>query len=188
MSTPTATIQDLEKEIMELKGKVRDLRKETPAEPVEDYEFVTASGTVRLSELFGDKDELLILHNMGKECSYCTLWADGINGFIPHILTRASFVMVNPNSPEVQAKVAASRGWNYKIVQDAEHRFSKDMNMFKDGEGFWPGMSAFVRDKEGKIYRKNYTYLGPGDDFCGIWFMWDLFGAETEWHPEPVKI
>ena len=30
-------------------------------------------------------DRLLMIHNMGEACRYCTLWADGFNGFLPHL-------------------------------------------------------------------------------------------------------
>jgi predicted dithiol-disulfide oxidoreductase (DUF899 family) len=33
-------------------------------------------GTVRLSELFAGKADLILIHNMGTTCPNCTLWAD----------------------------------------------------------------------------------------------------------------
>ncbi|TVS08776.1 MAG: DUF899 domain-containing protein, partial [Phycisphaerales bacterium] len=47
------------------------------AEPVGEYAFTTSDGEVSLADLFAGKRDLLIIHNMGKRCSYCTMWADG---------------------------------------------------------------------------------------------------------------
>ena len=50
--------------------------------PVEDVVFESEVGPVRLSELFGEHDDLVIIHNMGASCRYCTLWADGFSGYL----------------------------------------------------------------------------------------------------------
>ena len=55
-------------------------------ESVEDYELIGwGNKKVRLSSLFGEKDELILVHNMGRGCPYCTMWADGFNGVLPHL-------------------------------------------------------------------------------------------------------
>ena len=45
----------------------------------------TLAGETTLLDLFGDRDTLLAIHNMGQGCRYCTLWADGFNGLLPHL-------------------------------------------------------------------------------------------------------
>ena len=40
---------------------------------------------MRLSEPFAGHGRLLAIHNMGQRCRDCTLWADGVNGFLPHL-------------------------------------------------------------------------------------------------------
>jgi len=40
---------------------------------------------VRLSSLFGSNKDLILIHNMGRQCSYCTMWADGFNGVLDHM-------------------------------------------------------------------------------------------------------
>ena len=57
--------------------KMADLRRRMPPEPVKDYELKGPEGSVRLSEMFADKTDLILIHNMGSECPYCTMWADG---------------------------------------------------------------------------------------------------------------
>ena len=73
-------IVELEREVFEKQQLLAQLKRERDAEPVDDYELSGPAGKVRLSELFGDKNDLIVVHNMGKSCPYCTLWADGFNG------------------------------------------------------------------------------------------------------------
>src|SRR5690349_10614506 len=96
--------------------KLFQLHKARPPEVVKDYTFASASGPVKLSELFGEKNELILIHNMGKSCAYCTLWADGFNGFTAHLENRAGFVLVNNDTVEEQTAFANARGWKFKVV------------------------------------------------------------------------
>jgi predicted dithiol-disulfide oxidoreductase (DUF899 family) len=177
----TAVIEALEQEIVEKKKKLAELRRNQPRIPLPAYVFAEGES---LDDLFGDRDDLLVLHNMGKNCNYCTLWADGFIGLHKHILSRCAFVMVNPNDPETQKEFAESRGWPFRMVSDRELRFTKDMGMYKEGEGVWPGISGFRRNADGSINRVAWSYLGPGDDFCAIWPMFDLLeGGPGDWEP-----
>ena len=71
---------------------------------------------VSLLDLFGDKNELFVVHNMGKSCSYCTMWADGFNGIYHHLIDQASFVVASPDTPEVQENFAAERKWRFPMI------------------------------------------------------------------------
>ena len=62
----------------------------------------------------------------GRGCVYCTMWADGFNGVVPHLEDRAAFVVVSPDEPHVQAEFAASRGWRFRMVA-ARSDFTGDM-------------------------------------------------------------
>lgn len=177
------TIHELEMQIYQLQQDLQELRKGAVPESVEDYTFASLDGTVQLSELFGDKDELVLIHNMGKGCSYCSLWADGFLGFHHHILTRAGFVIVSPDSPDVQAAFAASRGWPYRMVQDPDSRFSSEMGAYSEEHGYWPLLSTFKKTADG-IVRTGKANLGPLDSFCSIWHIWSVLdGGTKEWHP-----
>src|SRR5579862_7181052 len=112
MQVNQATIQEvddqinaIEAELAELKKKLSQVRKTRPLEAIPDYQLTTSEGKpVTLSELFGNKSDLLVIHNMGQGCPYCTLWADGFNGQVDHLESRAAFVVVSPNTPEQQQK------------------------------------------------------------------------------------
>ena len=92
-----ATEQEIEKmelELMDLKKKIAEGRRSLPQQPVDDYTLRGAFGEeTKLSTLFGTKNELILIHNMGKKCTYCTLWADGLNGFVKHLENRSALVL-----------------------------------------------------------------------------------------------
>jgi predicted dithiol-disulfide oxidoreductase (DUF899 family) len=93
--------------------------------------------------MFGDKENLILIHNMGKACSYCTLWADGFSGEAYYIEKKAAFVLVSPDAPEVQKEFAASRGWKFRTYSSAGSPFTSDMGYYNEAEGYWPGVSVF---------------------------------------------
>src|SRR5262245_21731635 len=67
-------LADYHRQIGELRQKMRDVQAAVEPEAVKDYTFRRASGgSVRLSELFGEKVDLFVIHNMGQSCPYCTL-------------------------------------------------------------------------------------------------------------------
>ena len=176
-------IQQLEKAIYELKTKLSEARAGAVPQPVEDYALVGAAGEIRLSELFGDKSNLLTVHNMGRGCPYCTLWADGLNGLLKHIEERTAFVVVSPNTPEIQAEFAVSRGWKFRMASDASGDFTRAMGFLPDGK-YWPGVSAFHKSDDGSITRTNFTFFGPGDDFCSVWPLFELLPVGAKgWEP-----
>jgi predicted dithiol-disulfide oxidoreductase (DUF899 family) len=124
--------------IAELRQEMRQVQATIEPQPVADYEFQTPDGPMRLSALFGDKDDLFVIHNMGTGCSSCTMWADGFNGVYDHLADRAAFVVSSPNTPEVQRNFAAGRGWRFPMVSHQGSTFAADMGYFGE-EGWWPG-------------------------------------------------
>jgi len=179
-------IQDLEQQISALKQELAAARAERQPDPIlEDYEFQTLDGARRLSELFGDHPDLILVHNMGGGCNYCTLWADGYSGYLRHINTRASFVVVSPDTPEQQRRLAEARGWGFTMAQDADRRFTTEMGYYREDEGgWWPGVSVFHRDADGTITRTGEAGLGPGDDFCMVWPLFEMCpGGVGDWEP-----
>jgi predicted dithiol-disulfide oxidoreductase (DUF899 family) len=169
-------------EIAELRKKMRALQQQVEPEEVGAYEFATPGGKVSLADLFGGRDSLFVIHNMGAGCPYCTLWADGFNGILPHLENRAAFVVSSPDTPETQAKFKASRGWRFRMVSHRDTSFAADMG-YRGEHGFLPGVSVFKRDG-GRVLRVSDTGLGPGDDFCSLWHFFDLLPEGSgDWRP-----
>ena len=110
-----------------LRAKMQALQSEAAPEEVENYRFATADGPVRLSDLFGDKEHLFVIHNMGKSCPACTMWADGFNGVLPHLESRAAFVLSSHDDPETQRAFAASRGWHFRMVSHQDTDFAAEV-------------------------------------------------------------
>jgi predicted dithiol-disulfide oxidoreductase (DUF899 family) len=187
-----AAIRDRRAEIDGLRSGLRALQASVEPEAVTDYEFAGADGPVRLSQLFGDKRDLFVIHNMGTGCAYCTLWADGFNGVFDHLADRAAFVLSTPNTPRVQKQFAKSRGWRFPMVSHQGTTFATDMGYFRPGLdaggdklGSWyPGLTVFRSEGE-RILRVSDADLGPYDDFCSVWHFLDLLPeGPAGWEPK----
>ena len=181
-------IEALCREIDAKQKQLAEMLKEDPPREVEDYAFVGKDDAeVRLSDLFGEKEDLVLVHNMGAACPYCTLWADGFNGVVPHLEDRAGFVVVSPDEPAKQASFAASRHWTFRMVSDAEQRFTKDMGFLGEHDGkamVMPGFSTFRRRSDGSIVRIGHSFFGPGDLYSGIWHLFAMLdGGAGDWQP-----
>lgn len=172
-------VEKLEEEIKEAKKKLAALRKRTPATVVKDYSFTDSFGkTVKLSELFGDRKELIVVHNMGTGCPYCTLWADGFNGIHKHIESRAAFVVSSPDEPCKQRAFGNERGWKFRMVSTKGSTFRKDMGyQGADESEPWPGVSVFTKNRDGGISHVSDSGFGPGDNYC---VLWDLINPLPE--------
>lgn len=167
-----ARIEDLRKELRVLQAAVEP-------EPVEDYAFETWFGDATLSQLFGDRTDLFVVHNMGTRCSSCTMWADGFNGVYPHLASRAAFVVVSADPVEVQRRFAGDRGWRFPMARARDNRFHADMGYWNETEKVWPGISVFRKTASG-IVRVSDAELGPGDDYCTVYHLLDMIpGAEA---------
>lgn len=190
MATPVDT--DLEAELTEAyqdlirsRERYAAVRARLPQPTVREYQLTGPAGaSVTLASLFGDKDDLILIHNMGTECSYCTLWADGFNGVLPHLENRAAFIVVSPDDPATQAQFAESRGWQFRMVSSQGTSFRADMGFQTDDE-VMPGVSVFRRQPDGTITHVAKDFFGPGDEYCGLWHLFDLLpGGAGAWEPQ----
>ena len=176
-------IIEIEKQMYDLQVKLNELRKSNPGSEVKDYEFLTLDGTVTLSSLFAGKDKLLLIHNMGQGCRYCTLWADGFNPFVPHLESVMSLVLVSKDDPETQRRFANSRGWRFRTASHCDSDYLEEQSVSESG-GNAPG-AVFYEMHGDKIIRKNSCQFGPGDIYCSHWSLLGLAGlGESDWTPQ----
>ena len=98
-----AEIEALSAQIYDLTTKLHELQKAHRGSPVRNYEFATQHGRTTLLDLFADQNTLMLIHNMGQGCRWCTVWADGFNGFLPHLESAMSVVLVSKDAPEASA-------------------------------------------------------------------------------------
>jgi predicted dithiol-disulfide oxidoreductase (DUF899 family) len=133
-----------------------------------------------LSSLFGDHKDMIFVHNMGRNCSYCTMWADGFNGIFSHILKRAAFILVSPDPADVQAEFAQSRGWKFPMYSAAGTELVKELGFQSESGDYWPGASVLHRNEDGSLVRVNKTFFGPGDFFCSVWHFFDMIPGQDD--------
>lgn len=186
-------LQALYQELQVKNTELSELLRDEPTRLEEDFEFESSDGTVKLSELFGDHRDLIVVHNMGKGCNYCTLWADGLAGVTKHLESRVSFVLCSPDTPDAQKTFAESRGWPFRTVTDAKTNaddpgFTRKLGFLRDEDGreqWWPGFSTFRLDDHDRIVHVASDYFGPGDRYMPVWHMFDLLeGGPKGWQPK----
>lgn len=173
--TTLKQIEQLEMELLQQKKKLTELKLTLPMLETSNYSFTDSDGSkVSLSDLFADKEELILIHNMGSSCSYCTRWADGFTGIISWLEERAAFALASPDNHKDQAEFAKGRGWKFKMVSTEGNTFTADMGYESADGSPQPGVSTFRKNADGKIERIAHAPFGPGDDFCSIWHFFDL--------------
>jgi predicted dithiol-disulfide oxidoreductase (DUF899 family) len=174
--------------VIALQSELRDLQTTVEPQPVADYELAGWDGPVRLSALFAEKNDLILIHNMGVQCSSCTMWADGFNGVYDHLASRAAFVVASPDPVETQQRISAARGWRFPMVSYAAGPAAKDLGYrdLKDPrhDGGWDaGVSVFRREGE-RLFRVSNAVFHELDDFCVVYHLYDLIpGADLTWEP-----
>lgn len=181
-------IERLERELESAKERLLAARRAAAPGTLADYtlRWAGSGAPVRLSDLFGGKADMLVIHNMGHTCSYCTLWADGFAGAYKHFADRCAFVLTTPDEPAIAGAFAAERGWPFPVVSIAGTTFAKDTGFAKPDGGVMPGVSPLHKQPDGTIIRPALgANFGPGDDFCALWPMLDLLkdGAK-DWSPK----
>ena len=178
-------IAEMEDEIREKKKQLAQLRKKTKPKEVPDYSLLDMKGKeTSLSSLFEDKDELLLIFNMGKGCRWCTLWADGFNGLANHLKDRAAFALLSPDKPEVAKEFSESRGWKFRVASDFKSPLRRDLGL-RDDKGITPAAGSFSKDAKGKLWFRNSSVFGPGDNYCVMYDLMDLLPEDSEkWEPQ----
>src|SRR5689334_13024064 len=113
----------LEKRHTRLADELSARRRALPWVEVDrDYIFDGPQGTVRLSDLFAGRHQLIVWHFMfgpaWKEgCSHCSFWADTFNANLPHLRARDTEMIAVSRAP--LKKIAPFRkrmGWTFTWV------------------------------------------------------------------------
>lgn len=173
----------LEHEIAERAGRLAELRRRQGAPAIPDYAFHTATGEARLSSFFTDQERLLVIHNMGAACRYCTLWADGLNGLLPHLEDAMAVVFVSKDPPAAQRRMALDRGWRFRMASHLGGAYMVEQCGMAGHENM-PGAAVYERES-GTIRRRGRTVFGPGDLYSPVWHLLSLGGVEHgDWTPQ----
>ncbi|OED39901.1 hypothetical protein AB833_13550 [Chromatiales bacterium (ex Bugula neritina AB1)] len=179
----TNEIAALQQQLMETTARLRELQASMPGVAVKNYTFETTEGSVTLRDLFAGHEKLLVIHNMGQACRYCTLWGDGLNPFVPHLESTLSLVMLSKDPPHLQRQFANSRGWRFRMASHQGGEY-QSQQVSVDGMDNMPGAVVYeIRDDQ--ICRMASTFFGPGDLYCSQWHFLGLAGIGLdEWTPQ----
>lgn len=174
---------------------VAALRRELPpgGEIAQDYEFDSDAGPVKLSELFGDKDTLIVYSYMygpatEQPCAACTSILDGLDGEAPHVEQRASLAVV-AKSPMARIRdFASQRGWSQlRLVSSAGNDYQRDYHAETESGSQIPALNLFIR-RDGRIHHfwnaeLLYAPQDPGQHsrhVDSIWPLWNLLDLTPE--------
>src|SRR5438045_976352 len=169
----------------------------------EDYVFDDGNGSVKMSELFADGKETLVLYNymygpaMPEPCVSCTSILDALDGETPHIVQRVNFAIVAKSPFERIQSVARDRGWrNLRLLSSASNTYNLDYHGEHVTGAQMPMLNVFTR-RDGRIHHSYGTELlfapsEPGQDgrhVDTIWPLWNMFdftpeGRGTNWYPK----
>jgi predicted dithiol-disulfide oxidoreductase (DUF899 family) len=178
----TEEIKSLEMRLYEDGCRLAELRAQQEPEPFEDFTLQTAEGPRPLSSFLGPKGRLLVIHNMGESCDYCTLWADVLTACIPWMDEETGWLLVNGDSLKQQASHKAKWGWPYEMALDPDADFTTACG-FMTPDGRYPACSAFELI-DGQLHRHGGAMFGPHDRFNPVWPLLALFpGAANAYEP-----
>ena len=170
-------IEELHAELDAARDRLAAARKRRPKERIQDYVLRDGQGNdVPLSALFAGKTDLLMIQNLGVDCIYCTVWADGIIGLMPHLTDRATLVLCSPEPPDVQKKITARKNWSFKTVSAEGSPFLHDTGFWKDDLP-WPGVSVFRRERSGSVSRIGSIFLGAAEERA-LWPLLQILDAD----------
>ncbi len=159
----------------------------------EDYEFDSAQGRVRLSQLFERGDTLVAYSfmygpQMEKACPLCTSMLDGLDGNAQHIAQCTNLVVIAKSPLARIEEHARARGWrNLKLLSSQGNGYNRAYHG-EDADGRqWPMLNVFVR-RAGKLrhfwgtelfYAKRSDKLDPRH-VDALWPLWNLLDMTPE--------
>jgi predicted dithiol-disulfide oxidoreductase (DUF899 family) len=160
----------------------------------EDYVFQWANDgkvgkRVKFSELFGDKDTLLLYSFMygpgwDNPCPSCTSLVDGFDRSAYQVTRNAAFVALAKAPAEKINAWAKKRGWSQiALLSGFESSFQADYKCQGDSDDMqWPVMHVFTK-RDGKIFHSWATEL-DSNHVDTVWPYWNLMDFTPEGRPD----
>jgi len=189
---------EAELELSQQRERVAQIRRSLPLGPaVDNYEFASSDGPVKLIDLFTDSDRPLVLYHfmLGKKqadpCPMCSMWADGWDGVAKHLSQSVDFAVVTAAGVDRTTEVVNERDWhNLRWLSAADNTFKTDLGG-EDAEGNqWPWISVYqLVDGEphltwsGGAHIKDEHWRGI-DLLSPVWHILDLTPqGRGDWMP-----
>ncbi len=182
--------------------RVAALRRALPSggEIAEDYAFEGSRGVVRFSQLFGEKDTLVVYSMMlgpqrERACPMCTAMLTSWEGTAINLRERVALAVTARSPISRLLDFKEERGWKHlQLYSDAEGRYTRAYVSAEDADV--PGLSIFTRSN-GKILHfwsgeMSGEMADPGQDPRGapdldpLWTILDLTpgGRGETWYPK----
>jgi predicted dithiol-disulfide oxidoreductase (DUF899 family) len=185
-----------ERELVDNVKAVAAKRRQLPpgGELKEDYVFQWANDgkvgkQVKFSELFGDKNTLLIYSfmygpNWDNPCLSCTSLVDGFDRSWYQVSRDASFVAIAKAPAEKINAWARRRGWSQiPLVSGFESTYQADYKCQGESDDMQlPVMHVFMR-RDGRILHFWATEL-QGNHVDTVWPYWNLMDFTPEGRPD----
>jgi predicted dithiol-disulfide oxidoreductase (DUF899 family) len=200
-----------EEDLKERRERVAALRRELPTGRRIETDYVFREGPsdlndddpahildTPLSALFAPgKDRLIIQHLMFEPdweegCPMCSMWADGLNGIVPHLEQRVNVALIAKAEIGRLRAFARRRGWhNMRLLSSFANKFNEDFGVEQEGRPL-PAISVLCRESDGAIH---HFYTSEGslvfrhhramDLFTPVWNLFDLLPeGRGGWMPE----
>jgi predicted dithiol-disulfide oxidoreductase (DUF899 family) len=165
-----------------------------------DYRFEGESGPATFSQLFGDKQTLVVYSYMfgpqrQRPCPMCTSLLSAWNGEAQDVGQRVSLVVTARSPIERLTAFARERGWRHlRLYSDTTGEFTRDYVSAEDDDV--PALNVFTR-RDGAIRHFWSAEMGsvtadPGQDPRGapdpmpLWTILDCTpeGRGADWYPQ----
>jgi predicted dithiol-disulfide oxidoreductase (DUF899 family) len=166
----------------------------------EDYTFEGHDGMVRLSQLFGDKDTLVVYSMMfgpqrERACPMCTAMLTSWDGTARNLRERVALAVTARSPIDRLLDFKKERGWqNLQIYSDSKGDYTRAYVSADDGDV--PGLSVFTR-RDGTLRHfwsgeMSGEMADAGQDPRGapdvdpLWTILDLTpaGRGAAWYPK----
>ena len=187
------------KEEQELVDKVKAVAAKRRTLPLggelkQDYVFEWANDgkvgqRVRFSELFGDKNSLLLYSfmfgpNWDHPCPSCTSLVDGFDRTSYQVTRNAAFAAIAKAPASRINAWAKERGWSQiALLSGFESPYQADYKCQRDTDDMQlPVMHAFTK-RDGKIFHFWGTEL-PSNHVDTVWAYWNLMDFTPEGRPD----
>ena len=202
-----------EKELTRLRDALSRKRRELPwVSIVNDYGSTDRRGKIFPSPTClangANSSSFMFAPEWEKPCKSCSFWADGYNGVTAHLEARDTRLVAVSRAPRAKLEATAkSMGWTFPWYSSGDGDFNYDFDVsfrpeFLMGEGVLrynfaaieprttdlPGISAFVKEADGAVYRTYSAYARGLDPLNPAYQLLDLtaLGRQEDDLPSPM--
>lgn len=183
----------IEKELTHFGDRVSARRRRLPMTPIDDYRFTGADGPVTITDLFGDRSQLVLQSFMfhpewDDGCPSCTWAANNMPVELDELLAPNDvvFAMVS-RAPFAKLQAWSERqGWGHlRWVSSAGTSFTSDWGWTVDGQDH-PGYTYLLRTAEG-IFVTYRTERRGTEAILPVAAIWDrtVYGRQQDFEDSP---